>query len=415
MIRLLILLSWYASFWANVPTFGWVMQSAFFALYLVGALYAISRRQVLGIPPSPAEIVLYAAGALSAAVTVLRGLDDLAVYSLVFLTALLLISIMSRAVSLEQLLDIGAVTSLLSVLTCLLVERHSLLKALSISMGREGLFRLHPLGTHPDLAGLIFGSYSILMARRAIISRHRSERAMMIVGVILAWTIVLATSARASILALVVAGVSALLFEIRLPRSTYIKLAAFGATAFAVTSLLFASRVVSYLSRILEFNSKHRGMATGGSGRTEVWHAGISAIFSDPIRLIFGGGIRSSEYSYLGFFTEDSYITILLDSGLFVGGAIICVYIYFAIKALRLSRTEPPRSNPFILLFAYFVFLLAESIFNRYLLAMGNAGSLVSLMILVSLSLHAMPAKKYSTAFEYSGANDGNTYAQRRS
>src|ERR1039457_6106641 len=99
MIRLLILLSCYASFWSDFPPYGKFMQGSFVALFLVGALYAISRKQILGISPSPAEIVLYAAAALSAAVGLFRSNDYTMQYSMVFLTALILISIMSRAVS----------------------------------------------------------------------------------------------------------------------------------------------------------------------------------------------------------------------------------------------------------------------------------------------------------------------------
>jgi hypothetical protein len=407
MIRLLILLSCYASVWSNAPTVGGVLQASFFGLFLVGSLYAISRKRVIGISPSSAEIVLYAATALSAIVGLLRAADFTMQYSMLFLTALILISIMTRAVSLEQLLDIGAVASLLAVLTCLLVERHSLFKALSISMGRNGLFRFTPLHTHADLTGLIFGSYSILMARRALIARRHTERAMMIMGVVLAWTIVLAASARASLLALVVAGVGALVLEIRPAKATYLKLAGLGAAAICVMFLLSASRMLSYLQGMLEFNSKHRGVASGGSGRTEIWSQGISLIFADPVRLVFGGGLRSSELSsFASGTTENSYISILLDSGLFAGTTIICIYIYSAIKALRLSRSISWRSNSLIFLFTYFVFLLVESFFNRYLLAIGNSASLLALMILISLSIREVPVEKLTTAAEYSGATE---------
>jgi hypothetical protein len=382
------------------------MQSAFFGLFLLGALYAIWRRGVLGTAPSPAEIVLYAAAVLSVVVTFFRAMDELTTYSVVFLTALILISIMSRAISLEELLDIAALASLLAVFTSLLLDRHDLVKALSISMGREGLFRFHPLNTHPDLAGLIFGSCSILMARRALIARRRIERALMIAGVVLGSTFVLAASARASVVAMVVAVVSAVVLEIRPARATYFKMAGFGAAAIGVISLVSAGRILGYLQGILEFNSKYRGVTSGGSGRTELWVRGISRIFSDPIRLIFGGGLRSSEYSYIGFFTEDSYISILLDSGLFVGTAVIGIYLYTALKALRLSRSESSGSNSFTFLFAYFVFLLTESCFNRYLLAMGNAGSLLALMILISISLRQAPKRELTTVFEYPGASE---------
>jgi len=398
MIRILILLGCYASFWANMPLYGWIMQAAFLVLFLVASFIAFAEKRVLGAAPSLAEIVLYGAAALSTAVGLIRSDEYTTLYSALFLAALILISLVSRAITLEQLLDIGAGASLLGVLTCLLVDGHSLLKALSISVGRTGLFRFSPLNTHPDLAGLLYGSCSILMARRAYIAKGAVERGVMISGVVLAGTYILAASARASLLALAVASVAAVVLEIRPRLATYMKLAAIGLAAICVTSLVSASRLVSYLQGILELNSKYRGAATGGSGRTEIWQHGISALFQDPTRLIFGGGLRSSESSAFGWAsTENSYISILLDSGAFVGTAIISVYIYSAIKAWKLSQASY-QSNSQIFLFAYVVFLLAESFFNRYLLAIGNAGSLLALMILISLSIRKVPARELNAA-----------------
>jgi len=407
MIRLLILVGCYASFWSDFPPIGKAMQAAFFPLFLIGAFYAISRKQILEISPSPAEIILYAAAVLSAVVGLFSANDFTIQYSMVFLFALILISIMSRAVSLDQLLGVGAVAALLGLLTSLLIDRHNLIKALSITMGRNGLFRFHPLHTHADLTGFIYGAGSILMARRAFVAKRGFERAAMVAGVLLAWTFVLAASSRGSVVALVVAAASALVLESRFTKATYWKLAGLGTVAISALSFLFGSRVLSYVEAMLALNSKYRGLSSGGSGRTEIWSQGITAIFADPIRLIFGGGLRSSEGNYFASgTTENSYITIVLDSGLFMGTAIIFVYIYSVIKALKLSRSAPPGSNPLSLLSAYFVFALSESFFNRDLMGIGNPGSLLILMILVSLSIHEVPMKQFSTACVHPDGND---------
>ena len=106
MIRLLIFLSCYASVWANMPGVGKVLQPAFLGLFLVGAIYAIARRQILLTAPSIAEVVLYGAGILSAAVTVWRSMDDYVLISMLFIAALILMSIIARATTLEDLLDV---------------------------------------------------------------------------------------------------------------------------------------------------------------------------------------------------------------------------------------------------------------------------------------------------------------------
>src|SRR5258708_31521612 len=101
----------------------------------------------------------------------------------------------------------------------------------------------------------------------------------------------------------------------------------------------------------------------------------------------FGGGFRSSSSDLIGFSTENSYTTIFLDSGAFIGAAIIFVFCYSPIKALRITSPENRHSSPLILLASFMTFLIVESVFNRYLLAIGNPTSLMSLLILFALSI----------------------------
>lgn len=378
------------------------MQIAFLPLLFLAGVYAIIRKRVRPDPLSFAEIVLYIAALLSAAVTMFRGLYELTEYSIVFFASLMLFSIAVRSIPLEGLLDTAAMAALFETVTCLLVERRSLLVALSVHHDEGGLTRFTPLGTNPDVVGLIFGSSVILMARRVLLTKHLGERVAMIMGMLLALVFVVAASARASFLALCGACIVAFAFELRLNRSTYWKMAA----ACVLLVPLIVGRLYAYLSGIFELNSRYRGVESGGSGRTIVWAKGVAAIFADPIRLSFGGGFRSSEKSYIGFFTEDAYISVLLDSGLFIGTAIIGIYLFAALKALRKSR-QSGRSKCLILVFTYFVFVLCESVFNRYLLAIGNPCSLITLMMLMSLSIGRQPVGGVTREFASNGRAAG--------
>jgi hypothetical protein len=104
-----------------------------------------------------------------------------------------------------------------------------------------------------------------------------------------------------------------------------------------------------------------------------------------------GGGLRSSEQATIGFLTENSYITILLDSGLFVGGSLIFALLYALVSARRLSRdaNTSDASKPMVFLVPLLVFVLVQSFFDRYLLAVGNPASLLALLVFVSLSLRS--------------------------
>ena len=387
MIRALIFLSLYASFWGASPTYGWILQIAYLPLLFTAGVYAFVNKRVRPDPPSVAEVVLFSAALLSTAVTMFRGMYELTEYSIVFFIALTLLSITARSVSLEDLLATAATAAFFGVITCLIVERQALVVALSVHYDRNGLTRFGPLGTNPDVVGLIFASSAILMMHRALVTSRRTERAVMLAGMILALIFVVAASARASFLAFFAACIVAFGFEIRFKRSTYQKI--------AVVSVLLLPlvlpRLYKYLGGIFELSSRYRGVGSGGSGRTMVWAKGLAAIFSDPIRLCFGGGIRSSEKTYIGFFTEDSYITVLLDSGLFLGTAIICIYPYAALKALQTTQ-QPGNPKSLILVCAYIVFVLCESVFNRYLLAIGNPCSLVTILILISIAVRRQPA-----------------------
>jgi hypothetical protein len=138
---------------------------------------------------------------------------------------------------------------------------------------------------------------------------------------------------------------------------------------------------------MLELDSDTRGIGTGGSGRTELWARGLSVFFGDPAVFLFGGGFRSSSTDLIGFSTESSYITILLDGGLFMGMAVIVAFAYSPIKALGLTPSQNRHDSSLVLLAAFLTFCIVESIFNRYLLAIGNPTSLLSLMVVISLSL----------------------------
>jgi hypothetical protein len=63
-------------------------------------------------------------------------------------------------------------------------------------------------------------------------------------------------------------------------------------------------------------DSSTRGVSSGGTGRTALWAEGLEYVFDRPLIAVFGGGLRFSDS--LTFSTEDSYISILIDSGAFV-------------------------------------------------------------------------------------------------
>jgi hypothetical protein len=307
--------------------------------------------------------------------------------SIAFLSTVIFISIVSRAVSLERLMDIGAVVALLCVLTSIAIDYKKALTALVPTGGGAGLVRFMPLGATPNLSGYIFGGGAILMARRAVVSNNTKERMIMAGGALCSCLFVLAASARSSLVALAVAGAVAIIFEFGVRRFFAVKWVRIGLVAFTILGLVFSDKIGAYFDRMLALESDTRGLASGGTGRTGLWARGIATLFEDPMTFAFGGGFRSSSSDLIGFSTESSYITILLDSGAFIGAAIILVFCYSPIKALRITSPENRHSSALILLASFMTFLIVESVFNRYLLAIGNPTSLMSLLMLFALSM----------------------------
>jgi exopolysaccharide production protein ExoQ len=403
MIEVLVALACYLTFFANVGSIGTLVQVAALGLLFAAAVLAALQDRISASPVSSTELTLYAVGLVSTVLGLVSAEDGTLVYSLGLFGAVILVSIVARSMSLERLLDVGAAVMLLCVLTTLAVERGNVLTSLSISVGKSGLLRFTPLGSHPNLTGYMFGSGSILMIRRVLISKNIFERFVMAGAVLFSWAFILAASARSSILALLVAAAVAVILEPRVRRAIGWKWVAIGAVAATIIGIAFPEKISSYVSQILELESSTRGIESGGSGRVDIWWHGLETLFDDPLTLIFGGGFRSSSSDVIGFSTESSYVTILLDNGIFLGCAVIFAFLCSPIRALRLSLSQTPEASTLVLLGSFLTFLLIESIFNRYLLAVGNPTSLMTLLILFSVAMRAR-SETVQTRVHASGA-----------
>jgi hypothetical protein len=389
MIKFLIFAGCCTGFWQFTEPYGNTMQSLFLFILLAACGLAVLRKQVRAVPLSVPEMVLCAVSVLSAAVSLYHGAEPSIIFSMAFLAALATIAILVRAITLEDLLDIGAWVILFLQICSLVFNSSLFVQALSITITRVGLLRFAPFHNHPNLTGFIFGAGTILLARRALVTRKPWERILFAAGAAMGCVFLIAASARASVAAISIAMVVALFREMPLKRLVTL----IGTLGTALVGLLLTTPLgdsaLKYLQGIFEINSHTRGVGSGGSGRTELWNQGINTLTSDPLLFAVGGGLRSSDIVNIGFSTEDSYVTIMLDSGLFAGSAIIAIYFYCLVKSTQISRRSAQARRELILLPSFFVFIMVESIFNRYLLGLGNPMSLFVLMTLLAVSVRA--------------------------
>jgi exopolysaccharide production protein ExoQ len=394
MVELLLGTACFLTLFAASPGIGPVMQAAAIAILLGAAAYAVLMNRIKPLRVSRTELVMYGVGAAYIALAMLREDDPMGALamSVAFMCTLVFASIIARAIALERLLDIGAVVALLCVLIVIAIDHQKAFAAL-VPRGSIGLDRFMPLGATPALVGYIFGAGSILMFRRVIVSRGIWQRVVMAAGALFGFLFVLAASARSSLVALTAAAFVALTLEFGLRRVLSLRWVQIAGFSFIVFGIAFADKINSYFTRMLELESSTRGIGTGATGRTELWARGISALFDSPGAFVFGDGFRSSNSGVIGFSTESSYITILLDSGAFLGIAVIMVFLYSPIKALSLVPQEDRHSSSLVLLAPFLIFLLVESIFSRYLLAIGNPTSLLTLFVLFSVSMRESATK----------------------
>jgi hypothetical protein len=390
MIETLLVSGCYLAFWSNATGVGAAVRPAIFMFLFLAAFLAVVTNKMQRIAATPIEVLLYIVGILSAVVSLLRSEEYCIYYTMYYVAILIFISVFARTLTLERLLDLGAFVILLCIATCIIFDGNGLIAALEISVGPNGLQRYGPLNNHPLLMGHIFGSGSLLLARRVYLARNLLQRYLMAGGVFLAWTMVLAASSRSTIIALMAAAVFAAIFEFRMLRAITGKGFVIAAAVIGVLAVFYYGFADTYLVNMLEIDSSYRGFGTGATGRTDLWAKSLDALFSDPTLIAFGGGLRSSEYTVIGFLTENSYLTILLDSGIFAGGALILVLLYSPIMALRLQRSTanaPKKTLAFLP--SFFVFLLIQCFFLRYFIGIGNPTSLLTLVLLVSLSMCA--------------------------
>ncbi len=392
MIELLVGVACFAAVFSTLGSLGTVMQMGAIACFLAAAAYALLMGRVSAVRISLTECVLYALGVVYVILSIFGEVDAVPL-AIAFLCTIVAMSIIVRAVSLARLLNVAAVVAVLSVAVVLALFHAQASTALATGGGGEtGLQRFMPLGMAPNLVGYVFGACCLLLARRTILTKSWLERFIMGASALVCGVFILAASARASLLGLVAAGAVAVFFEYGFKRTLSLRWVQLAIASVFVICAAFWERVILFFTRMLELDSSTRGVGSGGSGRSDLWAKGVYTLFSDPMLVLFGGGFRSSNSDLIGFSTESSYVSILLDSGIFFGSATILVFLYAPIKALRVTPAQDRHASAQILAAAFMTFIIVESIFNRYLLAIGNPASLLSLLTLISLSVQARAA-----------------------
>jgi hypothetical protein len=373
--------SLYTTIWSYFPGSEQLVQLISFGLmFIAGFLSWLSIKRFKSF--NALEIFFIGLVSLSVTTSVLSGSDYSLQYSIVFGIFCSSLFYVARALSVDLLINTYAATMGLVISTVLLVDSENLLDALSVTITNHGLLRFTPLGMHPNLTGIVYAGSLFVFTLRILSSDWLFVRIACFACFVVSSIFVVASSARSSFLCLGLALAFWFYFLVR-------KNKAFKQYLFPALSILlmcvsvFFDRIYSYIADIFEFDSKTRGLDSGGTGRTELWYEGIELIQKDPIRLFFGAGFRSAEQDIIGISLESSYITLVYEVGI-IACTLLMIFLFICFfNLLKISRFYGEKGvGAYFVIVVSMIFFIFQSIFNRYLISMGNIYSIFFLLII---------------------------------
>ncbi|WP_241381558.1 O-antigen ligase family protein, partial [Klebsiella pneumoniae] len=193
--------------------------------------------------------------------------------------------------------------------------------------------------------------------------------------------IILSTSSRGGLVALVLALVIGYLLVYR-ANFKLILLFVLGVVLACLYVVFFNPEFIERLSIIMDLNSAQRGIGSGFSGRQDLWLMVISQFFTMNIPFVWGGGFRNEWLSEFISAVDNGYIVSIAEVG-FISLLIVLIRLILAMKeSIRRVRFKPNSIDATII--SLVLFILAESIVARYLLAIGNAASVIILFIIIA-------------------------------
>jgi exopolysaccharide production protein ExoQ len=339
---------------------------------LSAAMFFLSSPTALTFAPIDALMLLlvglsYLAGALSQDAYSLG-------YTTVFLVAYLSVVVVAQKTTNEELVACIRVSTIAILALVVSVFGDTLLTALMPGLDNRWELREAPFGMHPNLAGYVYGGFLVMAANSQTLAwRYNKVLTPFIIALCLAVMVV--ASARGGLLAVVLALAVYTANELTRGKRSIAYLFVIGA-AILVLSVIFWSNIASYATEMLDLDSEQRGLDSGGTGRFQIWADGINFIASRSWEVFIGSGLRTA--GQMGFPVESSYINLAVESGIFMAPIIM---VAFASILLRSYREQTNGSAFHRLAFYTLLFAIFQSIFNRYLIAIGNPFSLLLLVI----------------------------------
>lgn len=363
------------SFYSNLNENAFFIQILSFSFLLISAILSLAFGLVNKIKINLVELMFVMMGIASCVISISNTHNtSLVLSSIVFLLAIISFLIISRVFSFYEMINIVVYSYVYIIFYILIFYFDDYIFSLGGgTVYGEGLNRFKPMNLHPNLVGFIFSGGAILFIIKSFLSNNFKYLNILCIFVCISF--VLAASARAGLVAVFISLIFYFIFKLSF--NFYIRniktiLCFLGAILGII--LYYSENLINYIINILELESDTRGVDSGGTGRVDLWEQGINYIWNNNIlNFIFGDGFRYSSADIIGFSTESSYITIMIDHGIlfsllfFIYILFILIFCFFNIKS---------KDNFYSFVFLILFYTIIQSIFNRYLLALGNPFSI---------------------------------------
>jgi exopolysaccharide production protein ExoQ len=386
---------------------GWYVEGGAFQAIQLGAvglfigagMLALMSGGTRRIELCAVEYILGGAFLFAMLVAFVRGNPLSAAFGAMFLMVLISAAVLARQNGVASLDLVFRRAYMALIVSVLAVQPGEYLTSVVGTVERSiGLVRFAPLGMHPNLSGLVYGGGSLLFFQHFLATPRNHHKLFALLMAALCMSMVLAASARASLLALGLTEAIAVVLIAWRGSSRARTALTLSAVLLVAIGLFKATAIADYLTVILDLDSPTRGTDSGATGREVIWRDGIALVFSDPLLFFTGRGVRAAGPEVIGFPVESSYINLALEQGVVFALLMALSFVVTAWRAIGRSF-ETGVLNPALFLSGLMlVFVLVQSIFNRYLVAVGNPYSLLILLLLLRLNLS--PSRRPSASAE---------------
>lgn len=245
--------------------------------------------------------------------------------------------------------------------------------------------RFSTSGVHPNLVGFILGGFLPIIVWRALEYRVRWKKRAAVFLAVMTFLIIFFTGSRGTLSAIFGAALllvlRALVFErwlshIRISHSLVVAILA--AMPILMVLLVQHNRIghfLDFLVSTLQLTSSQRGINSGFSGRTYIWHIALYILRAEN-RWLIGFGYRAGDR--LVGTIDNGYIQLLFESGLIAGGIILGSIVRVLVlvwRAAGLAQNGAWRRY-YTVLWCMIVIYLMNNVSTRYLFSFGSSFSL---------------------------------------